>query len=425
MDVGARARALTGLKFVSAGLSFVLVATLSRFLGQTGFGQVALSLSVAGLFSVVASYGQHVMLVRALPGAGAKDAARLICGASTKVLCVGGSIGALCILVARFWAPELDWFWLWMTTILAAGFACSELISHAARGVGAHFAAILPRDIYWRIFCIFACLALSFFARLRVEHVYAVLCIGLCAALAVQVWKLYRLIRDLPEPACQSEQPIHNDRALWVGSVSGIFLAHADNLIVGLLFGPASAGGYFVLNRLAQLLGFIAVGEHQSIAPTIARAYRDDGARAVECLSQDASQRMTKLTFAGWALLLIFTHPLLSLLAIDLPGAFRIIFWLGAAAFANAVLGPGDIILNMTGHERAASRVAVMAIALAVVFVGAGGAIAGLVGVAGGVFAATVFRKIMFFRACAQKMGIFPARMPKVMPHIFSGKVRP
>jgi O-antigen/teichoic acid export membrane protein len=407
--MGARARALTGVKLASAGLGFAMVASFSKTLGPETWGQIALTLSVAGLFAVLGNYGQHFALVRSLPGSGRLSASDDIQTAFAKAAIASTCVGAIAIFGLITFAQDREGIWLAATVFLAVAFATCELLAHAMRGLGAHFAAILPRDVFWRVFCILACLILAEFFDPQNTHIFAIMCAGMACVIGVQAVMLFRLVRRLPETTDKIGRKPQNDRALWVGSVSAMFLAYADSLIIGWMFGPVAAGGYFVLNRMAQLLGFIAVGEHQSIAPEIARTFHAGDRMGVEKIARAASARMTKLTFLGWVVFLLAVDPIVAYLELDLPQAIWVCFWLGAAAFANAAMGPGDIVLNMAGQEGPASRAALVAIALASVAILAGSIFAGLPGAAFGVFVATSARKCLFYLVCLRLLGIRPS----------------
>ena len=410
MSLTARGYHVLAAKFAAVAVGYAFVAFLSRRLDAPAFGQVAFFLSFAALISVIGGRGQHMAVLRFVPGSGPQAAA--IFAAARRRAAAGTAATALVLLAlalglrAAGLLAGFGWPVLALGMSLGAVAGWSDFVAHRARAAGRILLSILPKEVVWRLLAL-AVLAASWPlvppGQASALAVLALL-ILLLAALNIGVSAVLPAL-----PGADGAPPPEWRRAsgpFWLSSVSGVFLAHADVAVVGVLLGPAEAGLYFVANRLAQVLGYFMVSQNVVIAPELARAHQSGDRDALGLIGRRATRAMSWPTLIAGAALWAAAGPVLSLFDPGFAEAAPVLRWLVLAACLNAATGPGDIVMNMSGHERAAMRVAAAALAASALLLPLGAAAAGAEGVALAVLAATALRKLAYSAALWSRLGL-------------------
>lgn len=348
-----------GLKAVITVLSFALVTLAARALGPETFGIYSLLFSAAGLLGVLAMFGQQVLVMRFWNEYVANGRADLLKGA----LMFGA---AACLLgVVLFGLPFLLWCdGMYETEIAVAataylvGIAVVMTTAHlirAAVGVatGDGFANILlslPGAIYLGL-----CLLLGWTAELAT--LFAVMAAGAAVSVLIHLRVLRRaLTLAFPEfrrvrPAFQPSEWSQRSVRLWASSSLEAANQYLDVLIVGYLLDPATAGAYFVLTRVANVIAIASDAIHMFCTRHIPELYYR---RQLPQLNRllDAVAWMTLAIIAGsMAAIAIGGHWLLAIFNSAYVGYHTILIVLSIGTAALAAAGPSPSILMLTGHE--------------------------------------------------------------------------
>ena len=253
------------LKAVTTGLSFALVLLAAHALGATDLGTYSLLFSVAGLLSVAATFGQHVLLMRSFNEYCAGDRPDLLKGHlvfSAAAIGLGSAIAAIAVSV---WCALVHDEGL--GAVIAAYVASLSVLmgtTHLVRsavGVGAgdgwgYVLTLAPAVAYLAL-----CLAGGELASLTV--LFAIMTTGAVVTIIVHCAVMRRAI--VQRFAAIAAAPITFDTPawtarslkLWMSSVLEAANQYIDVIIVGLLLSAEAAGVYFVMTRLANV---IAVG---------------------------------------------------------------------------------------------------------------------------------------------------------------------
>ncbi|MGJ8584375.1 MAG: lipopolysaccharide biosynthesis protein [Marinosulfonomonas sp.] len=405
------------IKLAAAGMTYVFSIVLARITTPTGFGQVAFFLNTTLLLSVIGAAGQQMALVRYLPAlrkAGAFDEmqslrARAFWLAAAATLATV-LIAAICVGVAKSFGQFSGFSWpvlvLGAGLVLAVGLA--DFQAHLARSLHMVRLSLIPKEVLWRGLVL--CCALVLFwatgAFVSTVLVMSMLVLTLLGVTAAQ-WIVMRA--GLPDG--RRTGPISQDWRgsvfpFWVTSVSNIFLANADVVIVGIALGPEAAGYYFAANRLAMLLAFFMTSYNVVLAPMLSESWHAGDLAKTRSLIHSAVLRMCLPTLAVAIPLMVFAEQALAFFGPEFAQAAGALRILVLAGVLNAVTGPADIALNMCGREKTAMRVgAVSLVVNAVVLVGAT-VMWGSSGTALAVLVGTCLRKGLFWAMALSRLGL-------------------
>lgn len=157
-------------KFISAGLSFISVALLTRYLGTTGYGNFTLIFSYLTFFSLISDFGLQLVTVKEL--AGAKEKIKDLYGTYLSIKVILGIIASALALIFTFFFPY--------STELKLGI-CIGVIAVFISGLMGYFNSILQSrvrldlitffDVISRLFSV---LAIVFFMMLHFNFYYIV-----------------------------------------------------------------------------------------------------------------------------------------------------------------------------------------------------------------------------------------------------------
>ena len=415
-----RANRVLVIKLMAAAVTYGFSILAARTMGQAGFGQVVVFLSAALFLSVLGARGQQIAALRFIPpslidndietahgfavwglwraatATGILFCATLITAVATKITghMPGYSIATLTLGILLI--PLVSWV---------------DFQSHLARGFDLWNLSLIPKEILWRgsagivMFVLWVGTGL---AELSANLVIGVLLATLTLIAIAQTIIMHRKTGIGFGVATPETNPDWQAASLpfWISSVSNIFLANADILIVGILLGPEPAGIYFAANRLAMLLSFFQTSHNVVLGPMLARSWQSEGHASTKTIIQNAAIRMTTPTLILGAVLGLFAPQALSMFGPEFVQAALPLRLLILAGIINAAMGPGDIALNMCGFHRAAMGANAWLLIVNAALLTLGAVQGGTLGVAVAVLVATFLRKLAFWALTWRHMSI-------------------
>ena len=420
--LSARANHALLIKLAAALSTYGFSILLARTMSAQGFGQVAFFLNAALILSVLGGRGQQIAALRFLPplangpdtGATAAFVSRafsiaakgtIIVFAATLLLTLGAkNLGALTdishlqIILGFCLIPLVGWV---------------DLQSHIARGFHLIKLSLIPKEILWRSAA--AGLVTALFLgqgqiKTTVTSVLWILLITLLIIGLVQGFLLYRATGSRPGFGNISGPALHEipqaTNPFWITSVSNIFLANADVVLVGLCAGTTAAGYYFAANRLAMLLAFPLTSYNVVLGPMLAQAWHKDNRQHVRVIIHSATTKTTVATALISVVLFWLAPQFLGLFGGDFAQATPALRILILAGVINAATGPADIALNMCGFQRQAMLASAASLGLSTLALTIGGLWGGALGVAVAVLAGTVIRKGLFWWLAVRFMSV-------------------
>jgi len=347
-----------GLKAVFTALNFALVTLAARSLQADVFGAYSLLFSAAGLLGIAATLGQQVLVMRFWSEYLAADRLDLLKGALlfSAIACVVGCLA--------FGVP----FYLWSAAGHADDVALAVVLymamlslvmttAHLVRtalgiGIGdgvANVLLALPGAAYLAI-----CLATGM--RAEPAILFGAMAAGGLLAFVVHVAALLKSLAARPgflamRPAFDLSQWTGRSARLWLSNVLEAANQYLDVLVIGFLMDPVTAGAWFVMTRLANIVSIATDAVHMFATRHIPDLYfRGETVRLGGVLDAAAwvvwlvvVASVLGIAMAGGGLLAIFNG------AYAVHHGVLIVLSIGAAA--GAMAGSSPSLLMLTGHE--------------------------------------------------------------------------
>ena len=416
------------IKLAAAGMTYVFSIVLARIMTPAGFGQVAFFLNTTLLLSVIGAAGQQMALVRYLPAlkkAGEFErmqglrhrAFRLAATATLTVVLIAAIFVWIAKSLGQFPAFSVPVLVLGAMLILAVGLA--DFQAHLARSLHMVRLSLIPKEVLWRGLVLLGALFIFWATGTKfvpTAPVMSLLVVTLLGVTAAQWLAMRGGLTTEPQTAPPPEDWRGSVVPFWVTSVSNIFLANADVVVVGIVLGPAAAGFYFAANRLAMLLAFFMTSYNVVLAPMLSESWHAGDVAKTRSLIYGAVTRMSLPTLAVAILLMVFAEQALAFFGAEFSQAAGALRILVLASVLNAVTGPADIALNMCGCEGTAMRVGAVSLAVNAVVLIVLTMIWGSVGAALAVLAGTVLRKGLFWAMALSKLGLRTDLLAGLMP---------
>ncbi|MGH2713047.1 MAG: oligosaccharide flippase family protein, partial [Thermoleophilaceae bacterium] len=333
------AQALGKVTVLAIGAVSIVVTT--RYLGASGYGQLALALTFVQMLGLLADLGLLTVVVREIsrdPDATERlvgNALTLRLALSVVVIALAGLLG-----LAMPYTPEVRVAILIAGVPLVLGLANTAIVAVFQARLRMDRAAISDvagRSAGFAALVVVAALDLGFYA------VVATAAVGAFVTLVV-TWRLSRpLVRVRP----QASRPVWRSllaAALPVGAALAVTEVYfrADTLIVS-LFEPYAEVGFYALGyRVIELLGMLPAVVMTSVFPLLARYLRDDRdlARSTIDAAADLFVALGVPLAAGG---LVVAPQLVRLIGgDDFEGAantLRILLFAGAMAFVSGLFG--------------------------------------------------------------------------------------
>ncbi len=339
--------------------NFLLIMVAARILDTEEFGIYSILFSAAGLFCIVATFGQQVSIMRWWNEYTASGDQALLKGALRFSLV---SLVAGCAIVAAgfyFWAASTHAYLLAAAVTLYMVSQASVLTTaHLVRtavGVGAgdgfgNLLVVLPALAY-----LVACLATG--GAANVSMVFFLFSGGAIVAMLLHflfvLRRLHVLYPDFALVRPRSDAAVWRARSfkLWVSNCLEASNQYLDVLIIGYLMSPAIAGAYFVTTRLANAFATASDTMHMFSTRHIPDLYFRGQFKQLNTLLNSVAGITLAVVVAGMIVILsggqyflmVFNEAYVSYY----PALALLCF--GTAAIAAA--GPSGSILMLTGHE--------------------------------------------------------------------------
>ena len=420
--LAARANKALVTKLIAAATTYAFTILLARVMSPDGFGKIAFFLNSALFLSVVGACGQQMAVLRFVPPLVLRDAPGNVSAFATRAFRIAG-VGTLAVFFATvglaFLAQRFGGLPDYSAGVLLLGFALIPLIgwidlqSHLARGFHLIQLSLFPKDIIWRAVAGLAVLALFFVRDQTPVSARAVLVvlIGTLVSLTLAQFILLRRTTALRNngrhlPARTMTDWRRATGSFWITSVSNVFLANVDVMLVGIFVGAKAAGFYFAANRLAMLLAFFMTSYNIVLGPMLSEAWHAGRQTEAQTIIHSATLRTALPTTLFGLILVAFSPQILLVFGPDFAQAATPLRILVLAGVLNAFTGPADIALNMCGHDRPAMRASAVSLIVSAALLLAGVWYGGITGVAFAVLLGTAVRKTMFWWLALLHMAI-------------------
>lgn len=347
------------LKAAITVLNFALITLAARSLGKSSFGTYSVLFSAAGLFGVVATFGQQIVSMRSWSEYSSAGQQHLLKGAMifSGIISITG-----CVLVAipfYAWAAATHGFALaGPVTFYLVALSILLTTSHLVRtaigvsigdGVG-NLLLFFPAVLYL-LYCLLSG------SPAEIGIVFVLMAAGASAAVVIHLASIWHGARAR-FPEIGSSQTIFDTRRwfarslkLWISNGLEASNQYADVLIIGFLMSPTIAGAYFVTTRIANAFAQATGAIYLFSTRHVPRLYY--GGKLGELNGHlDSVAAATLLIVAGGLLVILGGgYWLLRIFNQDYTSYYGALVVLSLGTAAVAAVGPSAPILMLTGHE--------------------------------------------------------------------------
>jgi O-antigen/teichoic acid export membrane protein len=127
-------------------------------------------------------------------------------------------------------------------------------------------------------------------------------------------------------------------------------------VIMGLLISPEETGPIFAALRIALLLNLFLLAANMVASPSISRMYHEGRIAEVQRTCTSIAIMSTATSLLIFALLVFEGDRMLELFGKGFGEAHDVLLIVAGAYVVNTLTGPTSVLLELTGHERAAFR---------------------------------------------------------------------
>jgi O-antigen/teichoic acid export membrane protein len=345
-------------------------AVLARVLGVEQFGVYSLAIALASMIGVLVEIGLPTLLVREVArsdGSGPVGSRRALIRDAVLLTLFGGCLAGALMLAAsaipELTADDLDRATLLLVAVLLPVISLGRVLTAGLMGLRRIQKAqmiefiIAPAMMLGIVVGIQRLLGQATAGTALQVYIVATLIGILCAA----AWLGDALRAEAPPPRPTPGAMIALARAgrpFLLVNAAVLLSTQVDTLIVGLI-GDARDVAFYRVGAQGAVLGTFALQVLQNVgSPFMARFQRDGNAAAVRRLFRTLQGVTLASATALTALFVVAGKPLIALLfGAEYVSAQPILVIISLGYLVNAACGPIGMLLSMTGHERAISRI--------------------------------------------------------------------
>lgn len=348
-----------GLKAVITALNFALITLAARKFGTDDFGSYSVLFSSAGLLSIVATFGQQVLVMRFWSEYLSNDREDLLKGSLifSLLVCLAG-----CLVVA---VP----FYIWSTGAYSSSLGLAVtlyLVSLSAVMTTAHLVrsavSVEAGDGFGNLLLLAPstgylglCLVLGW--QVELSMLFAIMAAGAGLAVLIHAVMMYRAITarfpNIGRVSPAFDLPGWSSRSLklWVSNGLEASNQYLDVLVVGYLLSPAIAGAYFVVTRVANIFSIATDAIHMFSTRHIPGLYYQRQFDQLNRMLDTVAWVIVAIVLGSMVAIVVGGHWLLAIFnsAYTPYHGALIILSIGVGAVASS--GPSGSILMLTGHE--------------------------------------------------------------------------
>lgn len=432
-DETARAQRRALIAFVirifSAAIAFVSQIVLARLMGEFEYGIFAFVWVIVVLAGNLSCLGFHTSVIRFLHQHKARGEVETVRGLNLAVRLVAfGSasfIGAVGLVFLQVFEGRLEAYYLLPISLAFFAMpmiALGDVLDGTARSNGWTVTALSPTYLIRPTLILVFMLAAQWFGapRTAVTAMEA----ALAATYVTTLLQLLRLTLRLRRlygigPRCfEMGAWFRYSLPLFLVDGIGFLLTNADVVVVGLYLSPDQVGIYYAAAKTIVLVQFVYFSIKAAAGPRFSAILAEGDMAALAAFAGQMARWSFWPSLAVGLLALAAGDLLLSLFG----SAFTAGYWLMAILFAGilakSLVGPGEVLLSMAGHQNLC--VLLYAVTLAA-SIGLNVALIphfGLVGAAAATASAMMIEAVLLHIAVRRTLGIVLFAFADPMPSV-------
>lgn len=193
---------------------------------------------------------------------------------------------------------------------------------------------------------------------------------------------------------------------LFLVSLMQLLIVRLDIILLGALAGREQAGIYAAASRVADLVVFALAAANVVVAPIIASLYAKNDLSGLQRMLTALAKGVSLFTGLIIIVLVLSGQWVLQIFGAEFVVAFAPMLILGAAQMMNALLGPVDFVMAMTGHQAQSLRIFFVATALNIALNLLLIPLYGMIGAAVATLATLIFWKLFMLVYIRRKIGV-------------------
>lgn len=355
--------AALGIKVGAAAFQFLLFLALANAMSGEDYGLLGFGFSLATLIAVIGSFGMRMLSLKNIQIYKSDDQpekAKGLLRDGTKMV-LGGTFGfgILACAFLMIFRGDLTAGYLTTVMFLSISIALAEYFAFVLRGYEKVMLALAPRDIIWRILVVLVCLPAIFGVMPMLNATSALLIMSalLVVIVFIQIQRFgpTRLGEIFGGFAALDRQSWRKSAlGLWGVSVIQVAAPNLTVVVLGLLLAPSETGPVFAALRIALLLNLVLLAANMASSPFIARLFHEGKTEALQKICSTIALLASATAAVCFFVLVFFGGWILNLFGENFDQAYPALLIVAGAYFVNTLTGPSSVLLEVTGHERAA-----------------------------------------------------------------------
>ncbi len=352
------------LQAAGAGLIFLSEVVLARALQAEGYGLYATVFAWLQVLVLVALLGSNHLLVRYVPAYLADrewSLLRGVIGYATRTTAYISAAILVLTLVLFFllqdrFSSQLRWAYLVGIMALPL-FALSLQRQAILRGLHCVGRALSPEYLLRPLLLIAFVSVLAWGIDVSLTAPLALALNGVAILLTFLLgW--YWLRRSLPvelKAAARNSRPrewLAVSLPLFVITCMQLLIVRMDIILLGSIEGPGQAGIYAAASRVSDLVVFALAAANAIVAPMISAMHARNDMAGLQKLMTQLAKGVLAFTLPLVLSVVMFGDTILAVFGPDYPAAYTALLILVFGQMVNALSGPVDFMLYMTGHQK-------------------------------------------------------------------------
>lgn len=405
------------VKIFGALSTFLFFLFFSNHLGANEFGVFAFLLSVANFGAIALTLGQPMFALKNMSMAMTGELSPEARGAlrfSISTILFGAVVGFFAVLIfslfSKYWEIQAPFAAYMAAAAMLVLLSLAEYLSHILRVFSSVSAALIPRDLIWRIAAPLICIALAAFSW--ENSVVISLWVNVAVLGTLVLWQsahlFYKMPKDLTLGKADYSQSVawrHSSYYFAGISLSTAFAQHLSIVAVGATFSAFEVGAFFAAFRTATLLSMPLTAASIVLGPVIARLYKERKIDELQRIIRQFLAIAALPTMLGFLILVFAGENILKLFSESYGYAHVALAIFGLSFMINTLCGPCAYIMMLTGGEATYFKYSIFANILGVL---SSGFLArfGLIPAAVALAVFNIAQNLLAVRWCQKRVGL-------------------
>ena len=367
------------IRVVSAAIAFISQIVLARVMGEFEYGIFVFVWALVVIFGDLSCLGFHTTVVRFLPDYAGRSAHAEIRGltSTARIFAMLSSSALTAVGLLSLWffhASLADYYIvpLYVGLFCLPMIALGDVLEGTARAHSWAVVALSPTYIA-RPLLILAFMVAA--VALDAPHTaLTAMVAALAATYLTTVAQFFNIVRRLGKRYVAGPRKI--EFSLWIKAALPIFLiegfsfllTNSDVIVVGLFLDPESVAIYFAAAKTMALVHFVFFSVKAAAAPRFSAMFSAGDHVALARFAGETARWSFWPSLAVGGGVLLVGHFLLSLFGPAFTAGYGLMFILFIGILAKALVGPGEVLLTMSGEQKLCVVVYAAALAANIAF---------------------------------------------------------